>query len=111
MLAQIDPRPYQAALDGATANLPRTKRRWPIKRDLSRYQDTAAKGYSSRQQLDTQSSTVTSLMAAVQADQALSKMPRCSSAIHPSCAAGGRTGIRIVDQGNIVHANDAGAWS
>src|ERR1700761_8977649 len=61
LLAQIDPRPYQAALDNALATLAKDQAALAnAKRDLSRYQDTAPKGYSSRQQLDTQTMTVES---------------------------------------------------
>src|SRR6201996_1130204 len=61
VLARIDPRPFQAALDNALATLAKDQAALAnAKRDLSRYQDTAPKGYSSRQQLDTQTMTVES---------------------------------------------------
>jgi len=108
LLAQIDPRPYQAALHKALANLAKDEATLAnARRDLTRYQDTAPKGYSSRQQLDTQTATVNSLTATVQADQATVENARVqlgyTTIVSPL---DGRTGIRLVDQGNIVHASD-----
>jgi len=109
-LVQIDPRPFQAALDGALANQAKDEATLANARlDLKRYQDTASKGYSSRQQADTQSSTVNSLAAAIQADQAAVENARVqlgyTTIVSPI---DGRTGIRHVDKGNIVHAADTG---
>jgi membrane fusion protein, multidrug efflux system len=109
-LVQIDPRPFQAALDGALANQAKDEATLANARlDLKRYQDTASKGYSSRQQADTQSATVNSLAAAIQADQAAVENARVqlgyTAIVSPI---DGRTGIRHVDKGNIVHAADAG---
>ncbi len=110
LLARIDPRPFQAALDGALAAQAKDEATLAnAKRDLGRYQETAAKGYSSRQQLDTQAASVTSLAAAIQADQAAVENARLqlgyATIISPI---EGRTGIRHVDKGNIVHATDTG---
>src|SRR5271167_4509484 len=70
-LAQIDPRPFQAALDGVLAAQAKDEATLEnARQDLKRYQDTASKGYSSRQQMDTQAALVNSLTAAIQADQA-----------------------------------------
>lgn len=110
-LVQIDPRPFQAALDGALATQAKDEATLANARlDLKRYQDTASKGFSSRQQADTQSATVNSLVAAIQADQAAAENARVQlgyTAI--TSPIDGRTGIRRVDMGNIVHAADAGA--
>jgi multidrug efflux system membrane fusion protein len=109
-LAQIDPRPFQAALDGAVATQAKDEATLANGRlDLKRYQDTSSKGYSSRQQMDTQSATVNSLVAAIQADQAAAENARVqlgyTTIVSPI---DGRTGIRHVDKGNIVHAADTG---
>jgi multidrug efflux system membrane fusion protein len=109
-LAEIDPRPFQAALDGALANQAKDEATLVnARQDLKRYQDTASKGYSSRQQMDTQSATVNSLVAAIQADQAAVENARVqlgyTTIVSPI---DGRTGIRHVDKGNIVHAADTG---
>jgi multidrug efflux system membrane fusion protein len=109
VLAQIDPRPYQAALDNALATLAKDQATLNnAKRDLARYQDTAGKGYSSRQQLDTQGMTVEGTAAQIQADQATIENARVqlgyTTIVSPL---DGVTGIRLIDQGNIVHAGDA----
>jgi multidrug efflux system membrane fusion protein len=109
-IAQIDPRPFQAALDGALATQAKDEATLAnARQDLKRYQDTASKGYSSRQQADTQSATVNSLAAAIQADQAAVENARVqlgyTAIVSPI---DGRTGIRHVDKGNIVHAADTG---
>jgi multidrug efflux system membrane fusion protein len=109
-LAQIDARPFQAALDSALAALARDEATLAnAKRDLARYQDTAGKGYTTRQQLETQLATVGSLTAAIQGDQAAIENARIqlgyTTIVSPI---DGRTGIRHIDKGNIVHAADAG---
>jgi len=108
VLAQIDPRPYQAALDNALATLAKDQAALNnARRDLARYQDTAPKGYSSKQQLDTQQSTVQSAEALIQADTAMVESARVQLGYTTIAAPlDGVTGIRLVDQGNIVHAAD-----
>src|SRR5579859_5016972 len=110
-LAQIDPRPFQAALDGALATQAKDEATLANARlDLKRYQDTASKGFSSRQQEDTQAATVNSLAAAIQADQAAVENARVQLGYTTiTSPIDGRTGIRRVDKGNIVHAADTGA--
>jgi multidrug efflux system membrane fusion protein len=108
LLAQIDPRPFQAALDNALATQAKDQATLAnAKRDLARYQDTAPKGYSSRQQLDTQQMQVESTAAAVQADAANVENARVQLGYTTITAPlDGVTGIRLIDQGNIVHASD-----
>ncbi len=108
LLAQIDPRPAQAAVDIALATLAKDQAMLAnSKRDLGRYQETAAKGYSSRQQLDTQTSLTSSAAATVQADNAAIENARVQLGYTTIAAPlDGVTGIRLVDQGNIVHAAD-----
>ena len=110
VLAQIDPRPYQAALDNALATLAKDQATLNnAKRDLARYQDTAVKGYSSRQQLDTQAMTVDGTVAQIQADQATVENARVQLGYTTIASPlDGVTGIRLIDQGNIVHASDTG---
>jgi len=109
LLAQIDPRPYQAALDNALATLAKDQAALAnAKRDLSRYQDTAGKGYSSRQQLDTQTMMVDSAQAQIQADNATIENARVQLGYTTiTSPLDGVTGIRLIDQGNIIHAADA----
>jgi len=109
VLAQIDPRPFQAALDTALANLAKDEAVLAnARRDSARYQDTAAKGYSSRQQLDTQVAAVDVAAATVQADNAMVENARVQlNYTTIASPLDGVAGIRLVDQGNIVHAGDA----
>ncbi|HTJ63246.1 MAG TPA: efflux RND transporter periplasmic adaptor subunit [Alphaproteobacteria bacterium] len=109
LLAQIDPRPFQAALDNALATQAKDQATLAnAKRDLARYQDTAPKGFSTRQQLDTQQALVDSTAAAVQADAANVENARVQLGYTTITAPlDGVTGIRLIDQGNIVHASDA----
>jgi multidrug efflux system membrane fusion protein len=109
LLVQIDPRPYQAALDNALANLAKDQAALATaRRDLARYQDTAMKGYTSRQQFETQTSLVDAAAATVQADNATIENARVqlgyTNIVSPL---DGVTGLRLVDQGNIVHASES----
>jgi multidrug efflux system membrane fusion protein len=108
VLAQIDPRPFQAALDNALATLAKDQAALNnAKRDLVRYQDTAGKGYSSRQQFDTQAMTVDSAAAQIQADNATIENARVQLGYTTiTSPLDGVTGIRLIDQGNIIHAAD-----
>jgi multidrug efflux system membrane fusion protein len=110
VLARIDPRPYQAALDNALATLSKDQAALAnAKRDLVRYQDTAPKGFSSRQQLDTQTMMVDSAQAQIQADNATIENARVQLGYTTIASPlDGVTGIRLIDQGNIVHAVDPG---
>lgn len=109
LLARIDARAYQAALHNAEATLAKDQAALEnAKLDLVRYRDTAAKGYTSQQRLDTQVSTVNTLSAAVQGDQASVENARVQLSYTAITAPiDGRTGIRVLDQGNLVRANDA----
>ncbi len=109
VLAQIDPRPYRAALDTALGALAKDEATLAnTKRDLARTQEMAAKGFASRQQLDSQTSQVASLSAAVQADRAQVDTARIQLGYATiTSPLDGRAGIRQIDQGNIVRAADA----
>src|SRR6185312_11410640 len=76
--------------------------------DLARYQKLAATAYTSAQQADTQRATVAQLEAQVQQDQAQIDNARTLLGYTTITAPiDGRTGIRLVDVGNIVRAGDA----
>lgn len=109
-MAQIDARPFQAALDAALATLAKDKATLTsAQQDLARYRDTASKGYTTRQQLDQQTATVNALTAAIQGDEAAVENARVQLGYTTIVAPiDGRTGIRHIDKGNIVHAADAG---
>ena len=108
VLAKIDPRPYQAALDQAVAKKAQDEANLANARvDLVRYQKLAATAYTSAQTSDTQKSTVAQLVAQVQQDQAQIDTARTNlSYTTIASPIDGRTGIRQVDAGNIVHAAD-----
>jgi multidrug efflux system membrane fusion protein len=109
LLAQIDPRPYQAALDQAVAKKVQDEAQLAnAKLDLQRYTDLAARSFSPKQQLDTQRAMVAQLGAQIRGDQAAIDNAQTQLG-YTSIASPltGRIGIRLVDQGNIVHATDA----
>ena len=107
ILVKIDPRTYQAQYDQAVANKAKDSALLEnAKRDLARYQ-TLGKSVSD-QTRDTQRSTVSQLEASVAADQAAIDNAKTSLSYTVIAAPiDGRTGIRQVDVGNIVHAADA----
>jgi membrane fusion protein, multidrug efflux system len=106
LLAQIDPRPNQAAYDQAIATKAKDAAQLAnSKRDLDRYTTLQPEDLASKQTVDTQHALVDQLTAQLQVDQALIdnahtqlEYTRIASPID------GRTGIRLVDPGNIVHA-------
>jgi len=108
VLARIDPRTYQAALDQATAKKAQDAATLANARvDLTRYTKLAATAYTSAQQADTQRSLVAQLEAQVAQDQAQIDNARAElSYTTITSPIDGRTGIRLVDQGNLVHAAD-----
>ena len=108
VLAKIDPRPYQAALDQAAGKKAQDEANLANARvDLARYQKLAATAYTSAQTSDTQKATVAQLVAQVQQDQAQIDTARTNlSYTTIASPIDGRTGIRQVDAGNIVHASD-----
>jgi len=110
VLARIDPRTYQAALDQMLAKKAQDAANLANARvDLTRYTKLAATAYTSAQQADTQRSTVAQLEAQVAQDQAQIDNARAELSYTTIVAPiGGRTGIRLVDQGNLVHAADTG---
>jgi membrane fusion protein, multidrug efflux system len=109
LLAQIDPRPFQAAYDQAVAKKMQDEANLAnAKLDLQRFADLAARNFATQQQLDTQRATVAQLEAQIRGDQAAiysAKTQLDYTTITSPIT--GRTGIRLVDQGNIVHATDA----
>jgi len=110
VLARIDPRPYQAALDQAEATRQKDVAQLAnARRDLDRYTSLEPSHLASRQQLDTQKALVTQLEAQIQADQAAVDNARTQLGYTSiTSPIDGRTGIRMVDPGNIVRATDAG---
>ena len=108
VLAQVDPRTYQAALDQATAKKAQDEAQLANARvDLVRYQKLVATHYTTAQTADTQKALVAQLEAQVRGDQAQIDTARTQlSYCTIASPIDGRTGIRQVDPGNIVHAVD-----
>jgi multidrug efflux system membrane fusion protein len=108
LLAQIDPRPYQAALDQALAVRAKDAALLTnAKQDLERYLILAPKELASKQTVDTQRATVAQLEAQLKADDAAVENARTQlSYTAITSPIDGRTGIRLVDPGNIVRASD-----
>ena len=109
LLAQIDPDPYRTALDQSVAKKGQDEAQLANARvDLKRYTDLLANEGVTQQQYDTQKALVNQFIATVNADQAAIESAKVqldyTAIVSPI---GGRTGLRLVDQGNIVHANDA----
>jgi membrane fusion protein, multidrug efflux system len=110
VLAQIDPRPYEAQLHQAEADKARDQALLAnAKLDLERYSKLVVKEFATRQSVDTQEALVAQYQAAIAHDQAVIDNAHVqlgyTTIVSPIV---GRTGIRLIDQGNIVHASDAG---
>jgi multidrug efflux system membrane fusion protein len=105
-LAQIDPRPFKAALAQAVAARDKDAAQLAnAKRDLARYEDLAPQNLVSRQTLDAQRAQVGQLEAQLESDRAAIDAARTQldyTTITSPIA--GRTGMRQVDPGNVVHA-------
>jgi membrane fusion protein, multidrug efflux system len=108
ILVQIDPRPYQAALDQATAKKAQDEASLKdAQLNLARYGALAQMDFASRQQLNTQQATVQGLMAQIQGDQAaIDNAQTQVSYTTIRSPLSGKAGFRLVDPGNIVHATD-----
>ena len=108
LLAQIDPRPYQVALDQAEGQLARDQAQLTVARlDLARYEKLWQEGVFSQQQYDTQKATVGQLEGVIRVDQALIDNQRLQlTYCRITAPLSGRIGLRLVDQGNMVHAAD-----
>ena len=109
LLAQVDPRPFQAAYDQAVAKKAQDKANLAnAKLDLQRFRDLAMRSFAPKQQVDTQRATVAELKAQIRGDQAAIDSAQIQLGYTTiTSPLSGRTGIRLVDQGNIVHASDA----
>jgi len=109
VLAEIDPRTYQAQYDQAVAKKAQDEATLANARlDLDRYTKLAASNSGSKQQADTQKALVAQLEAQVQGDQAAIDNTRAMLSYTKITAPfDGRTGLRLIDEGNLVQANDA----
>src|SRR5271156_3264070 len=108
LLAEIDPRPYQAALDQALSKKAQDEANLKnAQLNLERYNTLAKQDFASRQQLDTQQATVDQLTAQIKGDQgAIDNAQTQVSYTSIKAPLSGKTGFRLVDPGNIVHGAD-----
>lgn len=108
VLAEIDPRTYRAQLDQALAKKAQDEAQLANARlDLERYERLAQSNAASKQQAGAARATVAQLTALVQADQAAIDNAR-TILDHTRVVApiDGRTGLRMIDEGNLVRASD-----
>lgn len=105
-LIQIDPRPFQAALEAATATLKRNEAQLTgAALDLERYGKLINSGFQSRQSYDQQQAIVGALKGSIAADKAAIETARLNLTYADIRAPiAGRTGQRLVDVGNLVQA-------
>jgi multidrug efflux system membrane fusion protein len=109
LLAELDPRPFRVQLMQAQGQRAKDEAALQnAKVDLQRYQILMQEDSIPRQQLDTQAATVKQFEAALESDQAQIESARLNLAYcRITAPIAGRVGLRQVDVGNIVHANDA----
>ena len=108
LLAQIDPRPYQAALDAAVAKKASdTATLANAKLDLQRYNDLAARQFAAVQQVDTQRSLVVQTEANLKGDDAAIAATQLNLDFTRITAPfDGRVGLRLTDVGNFIRSAD-----
>ncbi|MEE3623278.1 efflux RND transporter periplasmic adaptor subunit [Nitrospirillum sp. BR 11752] len=109
VLAVVDPRLYQAAYDQAVAKVAQDQAQLANARlDLERYRALAAEKYGTQQTYDTQKATVAQYEANLKYDQAAVETARTNLDWTVTKAPiDGRTGLRLVDVGNIVSSSDS----
>ena len=111
VLAKIDPRLYQAALDQAKARKAMDEATLTAtEKDLARFRALVQKNAETQQNLDLQTAKVDQAKASIAADEAAIETAQTNldytNIVAPN---DGRMGVRLVDPGNVVHANDQGA--
>jgi membrane fusion protein, multidrug efflux system len=111
VLAKIDPRLYQAALDQAKARKAIDEAALvAAEKDLDRFRTLVEKKAETQQNLDLQQSKVDQAKASIDADVAAIETAQTNldytNIVAPH---DGRMGVRLVDPGNVVHASDQGA--
>jgi len=109
VLAKIDPRLYQAALDQAKARMAQDEAQLiSAQKDLQRSRTLVDKNFQTQQVVDQQQSEVDQFIASIDADRAAIDTAQTqldyTSIVAPS---DGRMGVRMIDPGNIVHASDS----
>jgi membrane fusion protein, multidrug efflux system len=109
VLAKIDPRLYQAALDQSKARKAQDEAMLvSAQKDLVRSRTLVDKNFQTQQVVDQQQAKVDQLFASIDADKASIETAQTNldytSVVAPS---DGRMGVRLIDPGNIVHASDS----
>src|SRR5215207_5097938 len=109
LLAVIDPRPYQAQLDQATANRDRDQAQLVnAEANLKHYSSLVSKGWATQQLLETQQAQLGQLQAMVKSDEAVIEAAKINLGYtRLTSPIDGVTGIRQIDIGNIIHPTDA----
>jgi multidrug efflux system membrane fusion protein len=108
LLAQIDPRPFQAQLDQAIAKEAQDQAQLGNARlNLQRDSNLVMHQFATQQTVDNEKAAVAQLEATIKGDEAAIENARVQLGYTTVTAPiTGRTGIRLIDQGNIVHATD-----
>src|SRR6516225_5828261 len=111
VLAKIDPRLFQAALDQAKAKKAQDIAQFiSASKDLERSNTLVKSNITSQQIVDQQQGKVDQLRAVIDADEAMIQTAQTNLDYTTITAPNdGRMGVRLVDPGNIVHANDQGS--
>jgi membrane fusion protein, multidrug efflux system len=110
VLARIDPRPFQAALDQARARKAQDQAVLiSAQKDLVRAKTLIDKNFQTQQVVDQTQARVDQLIATIDADQAMIENAETQlSYTTIASPLDGRMGIRLIDKGNLVHASDPG---
>ena len=108
LLAEIDPRPFQIQLQQAEGQLLRDEALLKnAEMDYARYQTLLAQDSIAAQQTTTQESQVKQYRGIVEMDKAQVNNAKLQlNYAHLTAPISGRVGLRQIDQGNMVHAND-----
>ena len=108
VLARIDPRMYQAALEQAIAKKAEDQAQLvAAEKDLARFTALTKRDFETRQNLDLQRAKVDQFKATIEADQAAIDSARTQLSYTVITAPiDGRVGFRQIDAGNIIHVND-----
>jgi len=108
LLALIDPRPYEVALNQAIGTQQQNEAQYEnAKRDLQRYQTLRKQDSIAPQLLDTQSALVRKFEGQIKSDQATVDNARLQlSFTRITAPISGKLGLRRVDAGNLINAND-----
>jgi multidrug efflux system membrane fusion protein len=108
VLFQIDPRPFRAALDAATAQMARdSSQANNAEIQAKRYADLVKKDFVTQEQYDAVRTQAEAFRSAVHADEAAIEQARLNLVFSSITAPiSGRTGSLLVKKGNVVKAND-----